>query len=104
MAKKEFSRLSAGPHKIIVHFIVATSLEEIICRPVEFIVDQIGGYVANRRCMSFKCEIFCTAEVHVTNMEDGAAIKLDSNFPAKFQYSLIKAEFKSCKAEFKSCT
>ena len=96
MAQKKFSKLSAGPHKITVHFIVATSLEVIPCSPDEFIVDQIGGYVANRMCTSFKCEIFCTAKVHVTNMADGAAIKLNSNFPTKFQYSLNRAEYKSC--------
>ena len=41
-------------------------------------------------------EISSTAEVSVTTVEDGAAMKLDSNFPTDFQYSLNRAEFKSC--------
>ena len=40
---KKFPRLSAGPHKITVCFIVATTLTEITLLPNEFMVDQIGS-------------------------------------------------------------
>ena len=40
---KKFSRLSAGPHKITICFIAATTLTEITPLPNEFMIDQIGS-------------------------------------------------------------